>query len=60
VLFPWSLHESVFSLDDDQGVNVLLQRFPVEYVETNESTAWDDIDRPDDYERLQALDRPQP
>jgi molybdenum cofactor cytidylyltransferase len=59
VAFPWSLHEAVLTLGPDQGVNSLLdERFPTLYIETAEPAGGDDIDRPDDFQRLQTLDPP--
>jgi molybdenum cofactor cytidylyltransferase len=57
VLFPWALHEAVLALGSDQGVNSLLDRGPLRYVETAEAGSWRDVDHPDDYHRL-AQEKP--
>ena len=54
VLFSWSQSSAVFGLPADQGVNSLLQRLPVTEIDCGEPESWDDIDRPQDYFRLQA------
>ena len=56
VLFPWPLAEQVERLADDEGINALLSQNPVELVEV-ESLGDDDLDTPEDYERLRAQDR---
>ena len=57
VRFPWSLHAAVLGLGPDQGVNALLKQYPVQEVETNLPGEEMDIDRPEDYRRLQAQQR---
>ncbi len=56
VLFPWSLADQVERLATDEGINALLSRSPVESVDV-ESLGDDDLDTPEDYERLRAQDR---
>ncbi len=57
VLFPWSISGEVFSLSANEGLNVLRQRFPsqeipCDSVEPAESTAFGDVDTPEDFRRL--------
>ena len=52
VLFPWPFAPAVESLADDEGVNALLEQFPVHEVNCGDSGIYQDLDTPDDYERL--------
>lgn len=52
VLFPWSLARAVADLADDEGVNRLLERFPLRELDGDEASAQNDLDTPDDYRRL--------
>lgn len=52
VLFPWQCAAAVGQLADDQGVNALLQKFPVREVRCSASDIHGDLDTPEDYERL--------
>lgn len=52
VLFPWSTAADVTTLEADEGVNALLDRHPVRYIETTDATIRDDLDTPEDYDRL--------
>ena len=54
VLFPWSLVQDVASLNEDEGVNVLLTRNPTREVSVNHPSILDDLDTVDDYQRLSA------
>jgi CTP:molybdopterin cytidylyltransferase MocA len=54
VLFPWSLVQDVASLNEDEGVNVLLTRNPTREVSVNQASILDDLDTVDDYQRLSA------
>jgi molybdenum cofactor cytidylyltransferase len=54
VLFPWSLADEVPRLAVDEGLNALLARHPVEDVESAEDAISEDLDTPEDYERLRS------
>jgi molybdenum cofactor cytidylyltransferase len=54
VLFPWSLAAQVGELAPDEGVNVLLSRSSVEFVDVAEDSILEDVDTPEDYERLRS------
>jgi molybdenum cofactor cytidylyltransferase len=59
VLFPWSLAAEVFSLRADEGLNVLRQRHesrevPCDSIESEGTAAFNDIDTPEDFQRLQS------
>jgi molybdenum cofactor cytidylyltransferase len=51
VLFPWPLAREVAALGEDEGINVLRERFPSRLVAV-EDGAFDDLDTPEDYRRL--------
>ena len=52
VSFPWSLSGQVGRLADNEGINRLLEQFPVEWLQLNEEQYPDDVDTDDDYQRL--------
>lgn len=52
VLFPWPTAAEVSTLDADEGVNALLDRNGVGYVDVLDATIRDDLDTPNDYSRL--------
>lgn len=52
VLFPWPTTIEVSSLGADQGINVLLGRHHVRYIDRPDPTIHDDLDTPEDYKRL--------
>jgi len=54
VLFPWTLAAEVARLGADEGLNTLLARHRVETVEAGEEAIFEDIDTPEDYDRLRA------
>ena len=54
VLFPWPLVQDVTSLNEDDGVNVLLTRKPTREIAVNQPSILDDLDTVDDYRRLSA------
>lgn len=54
VLFPWSAAVDVSTLAADEGVNALLKRHRVRYVETRDAAIHDDLDTPEDYQRLNS------
>jgi molybdenum cofactor cytidylyltransferase len=55
VLFPWPLAAEVRRLAADEGLNTLIARHRVEYLEIDEQDACgDDLDTPADYERLRS------
>jgi len=45
---------SVATLAENEGVNVLLERFPVRTLECGGPAIHGDLDTPDDYERLRS------
>jgi molybdenum cofactor cytidylyltransferase len=54
VLFPWPLAQEVAQLGAGEGLNALVERHPVKYVEApQDAIAWD-FDTPEDYQRLRA------
>lgn len=52
VLFPWKLAAEVGRLGANEGVNALLNRHGVVELDYAESSVLDDVDTPEDYERL--------
>ncbi len=56
VLFPWSLASEVVGLRDEEGVNVLLQRHEVREIACDDRHIHDDLDTPEDYQRLRRDD----
>jgi CTP:molybdopterin cytidylyltransferase MocA len=52
VLFPWPTAADVSTLEAHEGVNALLDRHPIRYIETADTTIRDDLDTPEDYKRL--------
>ncbi len=52
VLFPWPMADEVHALDELEGVNALLDRHPVRLIECGDQGILDDVDTPDDYQRL--------
>jgi molybdenum cofactor cytidylyltransferase len=54
VLLSWSLADEVPRLAAHEGLNALVGRHPVEYVEAAEDSVFEDFDTPEDYERLRA------
>ena len=52
VLFPWPLADAASALAADEGVNALLERHPVREIHCDRESLHDDLDTPDDYERL--------
>jgi molybdenum cofactor cytidylyltransferase len=52
VLFPWAFAFEVASLSECEGVNVLLERFPVRELICNSREIHGDLDTPEDYNRL--------
>jgi molybdenum cofactor cytidylyltransferase len=58
VLFPWGLADEVARLPEDCGINELLRRHAVREVRCEAAAgAGDDLDTPEDYERLRPSDR---
>jgi len=53
VAFPWSVAAATAELAVGEGVNVLLGRHRVHEVAVRDATVLDDLDTPEDYERLQ-------
>ena len=58
VLLPWALACEVDKLAADEGLNTLVARFPVEQVEVDGGAILDDLDTPEDYDRLQSRKSP--
>lgn len=54
VLFPWPLSAEVPRLGAGEGLNVLVARHGVEYVEATEDAIAEDFDTPEDYGRLRT------
>lgn len=54
VLFSWSLADAVPRLAAHEGLNALLTRHAVEHVEAAEDSIFEDLDTPEDYDRLRA------
>ena len=54
VLFPWPLAAEVARLGADEGLNALVARHGVEYVEAASDAISGDFDTPQDYDRLRA------
>jgi molybdenum cofactor cytidylyltransferase len=52
VLFPWPLAAEVAALAEDEGVNILARRHPTIELVENDSRIVEDIDTPQDYQRL--------
>lgn len=52
VLFPWPTAAEVSTLDAEEGVNALLDRNEVRYVDVPDATIHDDLDTPEDYKQL--------
>jgi len=57
VLFRFSMAEAVRTLSEPEGVNQLLGRFPVMEVPVADQTILNDLDTPDDYEKLKEPER---
>jgi molybdenum cofactor cytidylyltransferase len=53
-LFAWALRSEVAELDPDEGISALMSRHDVAYVEANADAILEDIDTPEDYERLRT------
>jgi molybdenum cofactor cytidylyltransferase len=53
VLFPWSLAGEVAKLAADEGINVLRERFAWRAVEVADYSAFDDLDTPEEYRKLE-------
>lgn len=56
VLFPWSLAGEVAQLAPGEGLNALLARHEVAHLEAGAGALVEDLDTPDDYERLRPRD----
>lgn len=52
VLFPWSLATEVERLGDAEGINALVARHPMRTIDAGAAAIFDDLDTPEDYERL--------
>ncbi len=50
-LFPWPLTGEVAQLAPDEGVNAIIARRPVVFIECGEAALPTDVDTPDDYEK---------
>ncbi len=56
VLFPWPLAAQVGRLAAHEGLNALLARYRVRTIEAEARTVLEDLDTPEDYERLRPAD----
>ena len=54
VLFSWSLAHEVAQLAAGEGLNALVARHEVEDFESGSDSILEDLDTPEDYERLRA------
>jgi molybdenum cofactor cytidylyltransferase len=54
VLFPWALAAEVNRLAAGEGINALCSRFPVGTVEARRAEILEDLDSPEDYDRLRG------
>jgi molybdenum cofactor cytidylyltransferase len=59
VLFPWRLACEVEQLAADEGINALVARHPIAYLDDADESVIEDLDTPEDYERLRARHDPQ-
>jgi molybdenum cofactor cytidylyltransferase len=58
IVLPFALADEVGALQAHEGINALLERFPVAELECPDGLIHDDLDSPDDYRRL-CSDPPQ-
>ncbi len=58
VLFSWALAAEVSRLAAGEGLNALVDRHDVGYVEVERTAIADDLDTPEDYERLRPGGQP--
>jgi molybdenum cofactor cytidylyltransferase len=56
VLFPWSLAAMVEELKADEGLDAIVRHNPVREIPWTDSRAFEDLDLPADYDRLQRDD----
>jgi molybdenum cofactor cytidylyltransferase len=54
VLFPWRLAAEVERLAADEGINALVARHTIAYLEDADESVIEDLDTPEDYARLRA------
>ncbi len=54
VLFPWALGSEVAELGPNEGINALMTRHEVAHVEASADAILEDLNTPEDYERLRA------
>ncbi|HEV3138192.1 MAG TPA: nucleotidyltransferase family protein [Pirellulales bacterium] len=54
VLFPWRLAAEVKRLAADEGINAIVARHTVAYLDDADESVIEDLDTPEDYERLRA------
>lgn len=52
VSFPWSLTSELFRLGADQGINTIMENHPVQWLDLPAGDRPQDIDTPEDYDRL--------
>lgn len=52
ILLPWPLAGEVAALAADEGIRALLERHPPRYVSCADADILEDVDTPEDYERL--------
>jgi molybdenum cofactor cytidylyltransferase len=58
VLFPWPLACQVQELSTNEGLNALVSRGPTRLVACDDPAILDDLDTPEDYNRLHDAQRP--
>ena len=56
LLLPWKLSHEVFPLPDDAGVNALLAKHRVREVECTQEGIFDELNTPQDYDRIRRRD----
>lgn len=56
VLFPWCTATDVFALRRDEGVNRILDKYPIRRISVPSLDCLEDVDTPTDYRRLLAAD----
>jgi molybdenum cofactor cytidylyltransferase len=55
VLFGWQTFEDLLAIQGDQGGRSIFSNYPLEWVEWHDPNVLQDIDTPDDYQRLLSI-----
>jgi molybdenum cofactor cytidylyltransferase len=55
VLFGWQTFDELLSIQGDKGGRAIFSKFPLEWVEWHDSAVLNDVDTPDDYQRLISM-----